>query len=99
MFEGLETVFKLVTDDNKDLTSSNVMQLLQPVVSRAYARTDAIGQGAAEQLVQSFRDWINACHKYRHGHNQEEPVEPPIELAIALVGNGLNYARWLTTLA
>ena len=98
-FEGLESLFKRVTDDNKDLSSSNVAQLLQAIVSRAHAGTDAIAQGAAEQVVQSFRDRVNACHKYRHGHDQPEPVEPPLDLAIVLVGSGLNYARWLATFA
>lgn len=45
-----------------------------------------------------MKDWVNACHKYRHGPNAEEPIEPPLDLAIALVGNGLNFARWIATL-
>jgi hypothetical protein len=98
LFEGLEAIFKIVTGDSKSLDAGNVDRLLQPIVSRSHAAGDSIARGAAEQYTQSFKDWVNACHKYRHGHGEPDPVEPPIDLAIGLVGNGLNYARWIAGL-
>ena len=73
MFEGMETIFKIVTDDNKSLDATNAERLLQPTVSHAHANSDAIARGAADQFLQSFRDWVNACHKYRHGHREQRP--------------------------
>jgi hypothetical protein len=55
--------------------------------------------GARKRALESLRDWTNACHKYRHGHNLEVLVEPPLDLTIVLVSNGLNFARWIVALA
>jgi hypothetical protein len=98
-FEGVETVFKIVTKAGGDLTEKNIAALLTPIVDRRFPDTDPVAKGAAQHIVGQLKDWTNACHKYRRGHGSDEPVEPPLELAIALVGNGLNFARWLTSLA
>lgn len=97
-FEGLETLFKVVTGTNHDLTVANIGNDLMPIVSRKYDAADPIAQGAAEQSIASLKDWTNACHRYRHGHQVEEPVEPPLELAVLLVSNGLGFARWIADL-
>ncbi len=97
VFEGVESVFKVTTATNKDLTAANISAVLSPIVNRRFAVTDVIAQGAAQQTLEALKDWTNACHKYRHGHNAEEPVEPPVDLAVVLVGNGLNFARWIAT--
>ena len=98
-FDGVETAFKVGTDSNKDLTSANIAALLTPIVNRRFGGGDQIAQGAATQTLDSLRDWTNACHKYRHGQNLEELVEPPLDLTVVLVGNGLNFARWIAALA
>jgi hypothetical protein len=98
IFEGVETAFKVTADTNKDLTQPNIASWLTPIVNRRFEGADAIAQGAAAQTLESLKDWTAACHKYRHGHNADEPVEPPLELAIVLVGNGLNFARWIASL-
>lgn len=63
---------------------------------RKFAGTGPLAHGAAIQTVEALKNWADPCHKYRHGQATAEPVEPPIELAIILVGNGLNFAGWLT---
>jgi hypothetical protein len=98
-FEGVETVFKVVTKTTKDLTTANIDALLRPIVDRRFPDKHPIAKGAAQQTLESLKDWTNACHKYRHGQKAEEPVEPPLDLAIVLVGNGLNFGRWIGSLA
>lgn len=98
IFEGVETAFKVKTGTGKDLTAANIAATLGPVVERCFPSADPVAQGAAQQTLESLKDWTNACHKYRHGHNAEEPVEPPLELTVVLVGNGLNFARWIAAL-
>ena len=97
-FEGLETLFKVVTGTDHNLTVANLASDLMPIVSRYYHGADPIAQGAAEQSIASLKDWTNACHRYRHGHQVEEPVEPPLELAVLLVSNALGFARWIADL-
>jgi hypothetical protein len=99
VFEGVETAFKVITNSNKDLTVANIASLLGPLVERRMQSANPVAQGAAQQTLESMKDWTNACHKYRHGPRAEEPIEPPLELAIVLVGNGLNFVRWLASLA
>ena len=89
----------MATGINKDLTVANIESLLGPVVDRRFGNAEPIAQGAAEQTLDSMKDWTNACHKYRHGPRAEETVEPPLDLAIVLVANGLNFARWVASLA
>jgi hypothetical protein len=99
VFEGVETAFTVATGTNKDLTVANIESLLGPVVDGRFGNADPIAQGAAKQTLDSMKDWTNACHKYRHGPRAEETVEPPLDLAIVLVANGLNFARWVASLA
>ena len=49
-------------------------------------------------LVDALADWINAAHFYRHGQGSEEPVQPPLELAIAMVSSGGSFLRWIADL-
>jgi hypothetical protein len=42
-----------------------------------------------------FADWVDACHNYRHEDGIEEPSQPPIELAVELIGVGGSFLRWL----
>jgi hypothetical protein len=97
-FEGVETVFKIVAKASNDLTEKNITALLTPIVDRRFADGDAVAKGAAQRTVEQLKDWTNACHKYRHVHEAEEPIEPPLDLAVVLVGNGLNFARWIASL-
>ena len=99
VFEGVETVFKVVTKTSKDLTTGNIETLLRPIVDRKFSAGEPVAKGAAQQTLEALKDWTNACHKYRHGHKAEEPIEPPLELAIVLVGNGLNFGRSIASLA
>jgi hypothetical protein len=87
-----------VTATNHNLTVGTIATDLMAIVSRHYRGADAIAQGAAEQSIASLKDWTNACHKYRHGHQVEDPVEPPLELAVLLVSNALGFARWIAGL-
>jgi hypothetical protein len=97
-FEAVESIFKLVAETNHDLSAGNLERDLSPVLNRHYQAADPIAQGAAQQSLEQLKDWTNACHKYRHGHGREEPVEPPLEIAVLLVSNALAFARWMASL-
>jgi len=95
----VEILVKVITDSNQDLTERSVSSQLKPVIDRVYSNADQIAKGAAATTLHSLIDWVNACHKYRHGHNVQAPADPPLELAILLVNNGFGFARWLAALS
>jgi hypothetical protein len=47
------------------------------------------------KLIESFCDWIDGCHNYRHEHSQEHVIEPPLEIVVEYVSSGASYLRWL----
>ncbi|MEO1463722.1 MAG: hypothetical protein AAFU82_15700 [Pseudomonadota bacterium] len=52
-------------------------------------------QSANAKLLESYKDWINAAHFYRHEEGVEEPSQPSEDLAILMVSQGLSFVRWL----
>ncbi len=65
-----------------------------PFVEQYYA-SDAPAQEAAKKLVQGFTNWVASAQFYRHGQGQEEPNQPPLEVAVAILSSGAGYLRWL----
>jgi hypothetical protein len=37
----------------------------------------------------------DAAHFYRHEAGHEEPVQPPLTLAVQMVSHGATFLRWL----
>lgn len=95
-FDALEILFKLICG------SSNVQRLgaieieknLKPILQKFYSG-NAPAWNSANLFINSFKEWTNAAHFYRHGQKSEEPTPPPIDLAIALTSSGATYLRWL----
>jgi hypothetical protein len=53
---------------------------------------------ASKQLLAGMKAWINAAQPYRHGQEQQEPAEPPIDFVIAHLSAGATYLRWMIEL-
>jgi hypothetical protein len=45
-----------------------------------------------------MEEWINAAQLYRHGQEQQEPAEPPMDFVIAHLSAGATYLRWMIEL-
>lgn len=97
MFEAAEILAKLMTGLNEDLDERMVQRRLKPIAQRLYDKNKAAGP-FADQMLEGFAKWVSAGHKYRHGHATEEPLAPPIDLAVAYVSNGAAYIRLLADL-
>lgn len=95
VFAGVESLFKVALETNSNLGERELAATLAPRIDQIFAQADTVQKGAASQIVQSMKDWANASHKYRHGHGLPEPAEPTREIAIALVGMGTTFARFL----
>ena len=99
LFEAAESLFRIVTGSGASLDEREVKKTLVPFVDRQMSGSDSVAKSSAARFVIGFADWVDACHPYRHGHDQATAPVPPIELAVALVSSGAAYIRWLATLA
>lgn len=98
IFESLEILSKLIFEDIPRLNSFVVQSKIKPLAQEFY-KGDSTAIKAAEKMLDSLCDWIEACHLYRHGQKVEEPNDPPLGLAVELVSTGASYLRWLVELS
>ena len=97
VFAAAEGLFRIMVANSPRLTNGEAANL-EPLLNNRYGGNRA-AIGAAAKLLASFRDWIDACHFYRHepGH-KDEIAQPPIELAVHLVSVGAAFLRLLVEL-
>ncbi len=96
-FSALEGLFKLMFDKAIRLGSKEIDAYLKPYVGQRYAGQTA-ALHAAQKLVGAFKEWVTGAHFYRHEQGQQEVAQPPLGLAIATVGAGAAFLRWLAEL-
>jgi hypothetical protein len=99
MFPAVETAAKvLFPGDMARLMPNEVGHLIEPRLRNLYAGNQpAIDAGV--QLLAGFKAWIIASQLYRHGQEQEEPADPPLNFVISYLSAGANYLRWMIELA
>jgi hypothetical protein len=97
VFGAVEGLFRLMFPAAHQLNAGLVDVHLAPLIQTLHAQ-DAIASRAAIKQLASFKDWVDASHFYRHEPGSEEPVQPPIDLAILAISNGTAFLRWLIAL-
>jgi hypothetical protein len=97
VFAAVEGLFRLMFSSATQLNAGAVETNLAPVVQKLYG-SDAVALRAANKQLASFKDWVDASHNYRHEPGSEEPVQPPIDLAVLAISNGTSFLRWLIAL-
>lgn len=96
VFLATEELFKTMYAAPR-LTGQFVDQYLRPAVSGLAANNPPAAK-AAGSTVESFKDWVQACHNYRHAEGEPNPQDPPHWLAISMVTEGINFVRWLASI-
>ncbi len=94
VFTAVEGLFRLMFSSAPQLNTAAVDANLTPLVQKIYSG-DAVALRAATKQLASLKDWVDASHNYRHEPGSEEPVQPPIDLAILAIANGASFLRWL----
>ena len=94
IFASVECVFRLMFPDATRLAKDQVEKFLRPRI-QTFVESDSVEGRATKKALESFLDWIEASHFYRHEQGTEEPNQPPLSLAVLLVANGANWLRWL----
>jgi hypothetical protein len=92
VFDAVEAVFKLMTSADR-LTGDKIQQRisLDDLYSGRSLRS-------ANDNLNALREWVAACHHYRHAEAGEKPDPVPEGLAISLISSGISHLRWLISL-
>ncbi len=94
IFEAAETLTKIISGTNIDLDERFVDRELRPRCDRLF-NDDPQLKATAGRLLSSFSKWVEAIHPYRHGHDRDQPLTLPDDLAVLTVSQGAGYIRWL----
>jgi hypothetical protein len=94
VFTALEGLFRLMFPSATQLNAGAVETNLSGLIRKLYS-SDPTGLRAANKLLASFKDWVDASHNYRHEPASQEPVQPPIDIAILAISTGTAFLRWL----
>jgi hypothetical protein len=71
---------------------------LSPLLQTAHPNEDA-AKHSSTKMLNSFKDWVDAAHFYRHEQGKpDEVVQPPLSLAVYIVSTGASHVRWLAEL-
>lgn len=97
VFAAVEGLFRLMFPSAPQLNAGAVDTHIANLLQRIHA-SDAVALRAANRQLASFKDWVDSSHNYRHEPGSEEPVQPPIDLAVLAISNGAGFLRWLITL-
>ena len=91
MFEGIEDLVKRLT--GLDRLSNAAVTHMKPLVKSGL--NEPTSDKAVEKLLAGFASWIEAAHVYRHAQVDDDPVDAPEALAIALISQGASWLRFL----
>ena len=94
VFFAAESLFRLMFPSAPQLNAGELQRLLKPKLDTMYAEQRPAVYMAQKQLA-AFKEWIDAAHFYRHEPGTEEPAQPPLDLAINMIGIGAAHLRWL----
>jgi hypothetical protein len=97
MFEAVEILAKLMASTHEDLDERMVRSKIKPMANKLYAGKPS-SASFSDQMLESLVKWVNAGHRYRHGQQTEEPVEPPMDMAVWFLSAGASHLRALVSL-
>jgi hypothetical protein len=79
------------------MTPDEIKRCLRSEIERAYPG-DATAQRAAQSMLVSFQEWVEASDNYRHKAGGAEDADPPADIAIWAISCGAALLRWLAGL-
>jgi len=98
MFPAVEVAAKVLFPGKFAVFGANeVDKRIRPLLDQRYAGNQA-AIDAGRLLLGGMKNWINAAQPYRHGQEQQEPAEPPVDFVIAHLSGGATYLRWMIEL-
>lgn len=95
-FDAAENIFKQISGKDR-MTAGFVTESLVPILEVLYTDDD-IAKRSSLKIARSFREWVDGAHFYRHEAGQPDPHQPPVDLSILIVSQGISYVRWLANI-
>ena len=92
---AVENVFKVITGEPR-IGASELKRKLAPLLEGTYSGRDL---NSARRLMDSFAEWVNAGHQFRHAPGEAAGEPPPLSLALTLLSAAAGYLRWLVSLS
>jgi len=99
IFEAMETFCKKQFETGEDLTERLIAKTIAPWITSFYVSQDDVVKASGDRLIQGLKAVVNTAHIYRHGQNTDKLLQPPSELATAVVSQAADYLRWLSQIA
>lgn len=93
VFDAAENIFKQISKKDR-LTRDFATAELSSHIAIAYP-DDSLATRSQGKTIRSFGEWVDAAHFYRHESGQPAPHQPPEDVAVLLVSQGISYVRWL----
>lgn len=93
IFESIEILVKQMVS-TKNLNKWIIENTLKEKCLMVYAN-DETAKKVISQMFDSFAQWVDAIHNYRHGQPDMEPVAPPLNVAVYIISSGTSFLRWL----
>lgn len=92
VFGAAENLFKLMLPGEPRLGAKEA-EKLTPQLRHFFKEEDQATNFAAPKIIASFKDWIDACHFYRHEQAEEKVAQPPTPVAVHLISSGASFIR------
>lgn len=96
IFEAAEILAKQIVPEAQRLNGKIIDGHLRAKCLAALGG-DVTEQKSLAKVFDSFGDWVDAMHYYRHGQAGDEPVAPSEDLAVHAISTGSAYIRLLAT--
>lgn len=95
-FEAVEILVKLMIPEAQNLNKGMIEKRLKPLVLvHASTPTDRQMQ---EKLLDSLGFFVDSIHLYRHGQGVDDPIAPPIDIAIYVLSSIASVLRWMAAI-
>jgi hypothetical protein len=95
-FAAVEGLFRLIFP-NQPRLGAKESDVIGPLLQAAHAG-DNVAHRASGTVLNSFKEWVDAAHFYRHEQGKEGVAQPPLTLAVYLTSTGASHLRWLAEL-
>jgi hypothetical protein len=77
-----------------DLSTEEIERRLLPLMDTAYGE-DPVARKAAQSPLAAFKVWVDAARIYRHQPGGARCGDPPADVAVFQISNGVSLLRWL----
>ena len=93
-FDAAENLMKVIFPRETQLNKAMVKNTLGPYLLDL-APTQGPERNALQKTINSFIDWIEAIHFYRHASGGTEPQQPSETFTLLIVSQGFSFVRWI----